>query len=529
MLKWFLIGAGVLLLLVVGAIAALPWVLDTPALQAYVAQAAARALGRPVKFVSLSVSALPLPGVRLNGLEVAEDPAFGPGPFVTVGEGRIGIRLRPLLSGRVELADLTLEEPRIALVGDAAGRLNLASLGMLAPAAPGSSRGSGARSAGIGASGVVLSSVRVVNGSVQYRQLGVNAPALRLEKINVTVSQAAPGAALRMSGEAVAQPGAVRLSVRDASLAPGGARAAGDMPLRATLDLEAPDVAALGAVLAASPAVSGAMKGRLELAGTPARVAVSGAVTVDRLTLSEHRPQCQGPARRQLVIEALRIPLLASPARIDSAPVRARVARGIVSLNATVLLGPAATATLKGISIKGTELAPVLVDYLCQGYAVTGALDLDGEASLRLADVWGSAAGSGRVRIGPGKVVGNDVVSLVREIVGLGGAVASTVRSDRPPRPSPLDFDSITATYTMAGGVARTADLLYQARDVKVAAAGTYGLADGRVAMEVTLTEGTNQIRGLVTGGPGSLRVVPTGITLPGARDVRKFLDRLFR
>src|SRR6266508_5791011 len=129
MLKWIAIALGVLALLAVGAALALPYLLDTPAIQAYVSQAAAHALSRPVKFTSLSISALPLPTVRLRGLQVAEDPAFGPGPFITVSEGRMRIRIRPLLQGRVELADLTLEEPRIHVVEDAAGRLNVATLG----------------------------------------------------------------------------------------------------------------------------------------------------------------------------------------------------------------------------------------------------------------------------------------------------------------------------------------------------------------------------------------------------------------
>ena len=35
---------------------------------------------------------------------------------------------------------------------------------------------------------------------------------------------------------------------------------------------------------------------------------------------------------------------------------------------------------------------------------------------------------------------------------------------------------------------------------MRVRATGTYGLGDRRVAMEVTLTEGANQIKGLITG-----------------------------
>src|SRR5687768_14118991 len=122
MLKWLLIGVGVLVGLSAAAIVGLPWFLDTPAVHAQVAQAVSHACGRPVRFAALAVSALPVPSVRLKDLRIAEDPAFGTGPFVTVGEGRVRVRLWPLFSGRVELADLTLLGPRIALIKDAEGR-----------------------------------------------------------------------------------------------------------------------------------------------------------------------------------------------------------------------------------------------------------------------------------------------------------------------------------------------------------------------------------------------------------------------
>ena len=53
MLKWSLVGLAVLVALVLGALLALPLLLDTPAIQAYASQAASHALGRPVKFKSL--------------------------------------------------------------------------------------------------------------------------------------------------------------------------------------------------------------------------------------------------------------------------------------------------------------------------------------------------------------------------------------------------------------------------------------------------------------------------------------------
>ena len=214
--------------------------------------------------------------------------------------------------------------------------------------------------------------------------------------------------------------------------------------------------------------------------------------------------------------------------RVDSVRAQATVAGGTVSLDAALMPPPRAMATFTNLAIRNVELAPVLVDHLCQPYGVTGRLDLDGEANLRLTNGSQSGGGSGRFRIGPGKMVGTEVVDLVREISGL-AVVPAVLRTDPAPSRSPLEFDSITGSYTIVNGVARTEDLVYRARDVTVRAAGTYALADRRVAVEVTLSEGGNRVAGFVSGAPGSLRVVPLGVRLQDARDVRKFLGRLFR
>ena len=73
-LKWLVgIGAVVALLLVVAAIALL-WLVDTLCVQAVIAGSAMQAIGRPVKFESLSVALFPLLAVELHKLEVDEDP-----------------------------------------------------------------------------------------------------------------------------------------------------------------------------------------------------------------------------------------------------------------------------------------------------------------------------------------------------------------------------------------------------------------------------------------------------------------------
>ena len=533
MLKWALVGLAVVVVLVLGALLALPLLLDTPAVQTYAAQAASHALGRPVKFQGLSISALPLPTVKLRGLQVAEDPSFGPGPFITVTEGRMRIRIRSLLQGRVELADLTLEEPRIHVVEDAAGRLNVATLGGGAPPAPtGPPRVGTSRPGVASASAVLLSRVRIVKGAIDYQKAGAKSAQFTVDAIDVTVTQAA-GEALRISGSAQAQPGNVKLTIAEATVSVAPGRPLGDGQVKAIVDIESRDVAPAAALFVPTPSVSGPLKGRVQVSGTAARLTATGAVAFERLTVSAQQPHCLEPKRRTLTLDDVRVPLLYTPAQLESQALQSKVAKGTVSFRLTFAPGPPRVATLRDITVKGMQLEPVLVDYLCQRNAVTGPLDLTGEASLRLPDALPSLNGSGQVHIGAGRVIGPDLLHALGQALALTDLVSGTLeggrRGSRPAAGSPLSFDSITASYTITNGVARTEDLVYQARDLRLTGAGTYGLVDGRTAMDVLVTQGGNRVKARVAGGPGALTIVPTDVRIKESKDLRKALDRLLR
>src|SRR5262249_24269966 len=145
---------------------------------------------------------------------------------------------------------------------------------------------SGGRIATAAPASVFLSRVGIVDGRLQYRRHGMRINELGLEKINVTVNHTAPRTAIQLEGDAVAQPGNVRLVIRDASLAPSGPRGVSETTLHATVEVDAPDVGPLAAAIVHVPAVAGALKGRLEFSGTPARIAATGAMSVDGLVLS---------------------------------------------------------------------------------------------------------------------------------------------------------------------------------------------------------------------------------------------------
>jgi len=525
-LRWSLIVLAVIVALVVGTLALLPRLVDTAVFRAHVTQAAGQAVGRPVKFASLTVSLLPLPSVKLRDLEIADDPRFGTTPVLRVGEVALRARLRPLLSFRIELASVTLDHAQVELVEEG-GRWNVATLAAAsipAKTAPRSVPGiPGATAAG----GLMVSRVSLTNAVVHVKRHGDKRGGLRIQDINATVAGIG-GADLDIRGEARVEPGDLRLRGLEMTVGMRGA----EVPIKGSVNLEGADIAPLvRAFVVASPEVSGPVRGKLQVAGSLARLGATGQLDLSRVTVSEERKWCGPPARRQLAFDDVRVPVLLTPAAFGSSPLRARLGKGSVAMTVTAgLAEPSQPVRLTNIKIEGVELLPVLQGYLCQGLAVSGPLDLGGELSMRAEDLWRSMNGAGRLRIGRGRVVGEGALKLVRDVLETGSKVDQLLRGKLSGSSSiALDFDSITGTYKIAAGVLRTDDLLYEGKDLKVALRGTYALADGRTDMNVVATQGSSQFRAQVTGRGGALRVIPTGVKIKEPAEVKKLLDRLLR
>ena len=265
-----LAAGAAIIVLVVAALVALPALVDTPRVQALIATSASHALGRPVTFASVSVKVFPLPAVDLHRLQVAEDPQFGTAPFLKLDTGEVRIKLRPLLTGRLELGDVVLTKPTISVIQDAAGRWNIASLGgpteTRTPAPRPRGGGGGAPA---GASAVLGSRVRVEDGIVTYvaRTTGGAISKYRLENLDLTLTGS--GGMLAIKAGARVKPGDLALSLADGGITLGTGRSLLESPLRGRLTLEGKDIKDLVATAAGpSPAIGGGIKGTLTLAGT---------------------------------------------------------------------------------------------------------------------------------------------------------------------------------------------------------------------------------------------------------------------
>jgi AsmA-like protein len=517
-LKWILAIIATVVLLAAVAIAALPRLIDVPRMQALVATNASHALGRPVRFASLSVSMFPFPAVTLRQLEVAEDPQFGAAPFLTLDTGRLRLRLRPLLSGRVEFAELVLTKPTITVLRDARGRLNVASLG----AGPEAKTGTRPSRPGIGTAGAtpfaLPGSVKISDGVLVYGMRGpAGAPTrYRVEDLEVRLD-ATTGPQIAFKGSARLTPGDVKLTFADGLVTVASGRPLAEAPVRAKVTVDGADVSPLVAsVTGPAVGVAGAIKGVLTVTGTVASPTAAGDVKLSKLTVARTSPQCPAPQRRTFAVPSISLNAAWRDAHLTAQPVQAELSKGTVDARLTADVERGARVRVDDLAVKAVPLEPVLVDFLCLGYAVTGPLDLTGALAFTTSRPLETLAGPGSFKIGAGKVVGAQALRLIGDVVRVGGTVSSLLGGELPPTlfASPVDFESITGTYRVTDGVARTRDLLYTSRVMKVAVAGDYVLPTNVMNLDVVVSHARGEIRAKVTGTAAapSIRIVPESV-----------------
>ena len=521
-LKWLVGVVAALVLVVVAALIAVPFLVDTPRVQALIASNASQALGRPVKFRSMSISVLPLPAVALHGLEIAEDPQFGTTPFVQLETGKVRLKLGPLLTGRVELGDIELKKPVITVVQAADGRMNISTLGTGAREPKPGERPPRGGGGGTGAAGALASKISIDHGTVAYiaHAKGGITSQYRVEDLDLTLTGGGPQIAFKSDFKV--KPGDLAVKVADGQVALNGGKPLTDAQLRGVVTIDGKDIGDLAKnALGPTPVFGGALKGKLALSGTLGAPAVSGDIEVTKPSVTQGQPTCPEPKRRTLTLGTLKLNAGYRDQVLASRPLTTSLGEGTITGQLSLSLGPGMRTQISDLGIKAVPLEKVLVDYLCEGYAITGPLDLAGGATFSAQDLWHTLSGPGTLKIGHGKVVGRQALALLSGIVRVGGAVSALLSNDLPNLgDSPLEFESITGTYQIVNGVITTRDLLYTSKPMKVAIAGSFGFATRNMDLDMTISHGRGDLKAKVTGNASSpsIRVNPATIL----RDVDK-------
>src|SRR5882762_8016613 len=97
--------------LVVGVIMTLPFLIDLNKYQDQYKPLIEGALNRKVQLRDIRLTIWPRIDARVTGFAVLDDPAFGSSPFTSLTSLNVRVKLLPLLSGKVEVEEITLRDP----------------------------------------------------------------------------------------------------------------------------------------------------------------------------------------------------------------------------------------------------------------------------------------------------------------------------------------------------------------------------------------------------------------------------------
>lgn len=354
MKKILLAVAAVVLVLVVGVVAYgvhLAGTLNTPEFQKTVLDQAKAAIGTDVRVADMKISLLS--GVTLKGIAVKNPPPF-PGDLLSADAFVLRYKLRPLLSGRVEVERLSLEKPSLDLLMDAKGAFNYEKLA--AKPSPGAQPAPAPAEAASLPLKIVLSRLSVDDASVTMTD-HTKARLLSVEDADFTSAFEVEGGVARGSGQATVQTVNVGdvLFVRDVSapltvskeevkLAPiratlAGGDASGDVTVRlkdgfryvANIELKGTSVKTLIEEAKSAAGVSGTLQGKATFEGTGGLPTIKGR---GQAQVADCR--VENAKVMALLSTVLQVPELANPkfdeCRLEFTMTGSRVQMPVVSL-----------------------------------------------------------------------------------------------------------------------------------------------------------------------------------------------------
>ena len=123
------IGLLVLIVLLVGGVLALPFLVDLGRYQDQYKPLIEEALNRKIQLQGIRLTVWPRIGARVSEFAVLDDPAFSSGPFASLSSLDVGVKLMPLLSGKMEIEAITLHNPVITVIKNKNGVLNASTIG----------------------------------------------------------------------------------------------------------------------------------------------------------------------------------------------------------------------------------------------------------------------------------------------------------------------------------------------------------------------------------------------------------------
>lgn len=511
-----------LLVLLVGAVALLPGLLNVNRYRGRIQAEVQKHLGRQVQLGEMSVGLFP-PTFKVQNAVIAEQPKFSSGqPFARVGELDVELKLAPLLHHHIQIASLRFVHPQIELIHAPDGTWNFFTL---------EQHGSQPQSSGQQQTPPQLDSLQVDDGTIAVTDLQRHQPRTVYNNIDVLLRDYAPGQAFSLEGSA-RLPGSGKQAVKfeghggpinDATLV--------NMPFDGSLQLDQVSLAAAKQYLN-SPAVAGSdatVGGNLKFRNDAGRLASTGSIRLDNVVVQNKQlgypiqidyNTSDELQRRLITLGDTKLKLgnaiftiqgtvnaAGTPAQADlklnttGAPI-AELVRLAEVFGASISPGLQPSGQLTAdISARGPLTGPALFGTLHGTQLKVSGIEANSlQVNLNLAppgpEIVRTLTGKVSVALNDGRLTGIDLaqrLGAIGKFTGLSGAGNGATH-----------ISSLTGDFDLQNGVASTNNLTALTDAGTVAAIGNASLVDQVLNMKATAVlskSSSQQVGGSAIGG----------------------------
>ncbi|MDX2251858.1 MAG: AsmA family protein [Nitrospira sp.] len=462
------IGGLVLIVVLVGLIFALPFLVDLNTYQDQYKPLIEEALNRKVQLRDIRLTIWPRIGARVAGFAVFDDPAFGSGPFASLSSLDVGVKLMPLLSGKVEVEEVTLREPVITVIKNKHGVLNASTIGRKGVAMPETP----SRAPIPSTEGplkilalLAVDQVSIAGGKMTYRDLSAAKPTeYVLQDVDLRLQSVRLGQTPSLHLDTVVQP--LNLPVRlDGTFG----------PLKETTDIDA-----MNFQLAL---------GKTEFTITGKASGQNATVNIGSSAINTADLPMTLPLAKPVEIKNVQIAAEVKGQEAKLNNLALQLFDGQVKGQARLVTGSEAPPFTSSLTVQGVQLGPALDAVATTNLSVSGTagadLSLQGRG-FSMPDLTRALEGTGHVGVKDGKVEG---VNLLQEALAI-LKVAGLSLGD----PKATVFSTIETDLAIKQGIVTVQRLLMDSHDFQATGGGTIGFDQQlHLAVNMNLSQALSQ------------------------------------
>ncbi len=445
-----LAGVGVIVFLLVLLVFLLPFLIDLNKYQDQYRPIIEDALNRKISICDIRLTVFPRIGARVEGFSVLDDPAFSFNPFASLTSLDVGVKLRPLLSGRVEVEEIMLRDPILVIIKNRDGALNVSTLGKKGIAEPKAvTRVPAHPPEGLLRMLALLAVDRLslTGGTVTYRDLSMDKPAeYTLQDLSLQLSSVGLGQMPNFHASMLMQPMNMPLTI-DARFG----------PLTETTDIET-----------ATATVS---LGNTQFVITGKSVGSRTAVNIASPAINTADLPVVLPLKKPVEIKNLHISAELHDQQARVSTLTFDLLNGMVKAQGGLTLAAEAPPFDAHVSVKGLQLGPTLEAVGVDALSISGSAAVDLTVQGRgfsMPNLIKTLEGVGHVIVKDGKLEGVNLLQEVAALLKIAGIATDNVKVTA--------FSAIEGDIAIQQGVITLQRLVAESHDFQATAAGTIGL-----------------------------------------------------